>query len=147
MAMVEGGLPHLARSPSAHVGLPAARPTNGRWKAEDYNFDPYQLQAVPAANGSRPSRHIKAKAVDAAGGSSEGAAGGSAPSDGVTQHAKRKPGRQRRTSVLCQVGWPGDSCRVAGWRRGRPGLAGTAPVALPFPLAMPAVRHVCMGGH
>lgn len=84
---------------AAAVGAPAALvastlPTavgTVKWLPSDFHFDPYNLTVAPA---DKP-------CTDAS--DSMGAAG---PASALVPQppVKRRPGRQKRTSVLCQVG-------------------------------------------
>jgi hypothetical protein len=74
---------------------PTARPTAAEWDPREYAFDPYGLTAERLSpEGSKPSTSSAAGSDDHT--SKEGAG----PPD---QPVKRRPGRQKRTSVLCQV--------------------------------------------
>lgn len=73
--------------------VPARLP---QWECSDYTFDPYTLAVAPALL-SDAGKSTSSKAE-------ETAVGGKAGSlDAPQQPVKRRPGRQRRTSVLCQV--------------------------------------------
>ena len=80
------------------AALAPASAQHVRWQTSEYAFDPYQLTAqrlppedntaTSTSPGEPPSKGTAAPAVTAA----------------AAPPVKRRPGRQKRTSVLCQVG-------------------------------------------
>lgn len=66
------------------------------WDPAEYEFDPYNLTAVHVSEAASPNK-------------ADGCSAGAAPAQDAAAAAaeappvKRRPGRQRRTSVLCQV--------------------------------------------
>lgn len=71
---------------AAQAVLPAGGSVH--WETSDFHFDPYNLTVTPVDKGGD----------DSCGGGKGGGAAGAAP-----MPVKRRPGRQKRTSVLCQV--------------------------------------------
>lgn len=66
------------------------------WDPAEYEFDPYNLTAVHVNEAASPSKAVGCSAGPAPAQDAAAAAAEAPP-------VKRRPGRQRRTSVLCQV--------------------------------------------
>ena len=117
----------VAAAAAAGAGAPHVK-----WSPSEYAFNPYELTA-----------HKLPPAED-----EEKLTGKAAGAGGVP--IKRRPGRQKRTSVLCQVraseregkgGGAATLCSVVGHSASRPGSAGAAAAA-----PASAARPRCSGG-
>eukprot|EP00887_Chlorella_sp_A99_P007040 scaffold2.g7040.t1 len=104
---MEGGGTEPSGTPAGPAAADALVPgSRSTWTSSDYKFNPYDLKVEPTEQGAA---RLAESGPSTAGGGSTGDARHSSPpaSVGGTGEEggaiKRKPGRQKRTSVLCQV--------------------------------------------